>query len=185
MTTPDQNKLPRFQAVILAYLDAAYNYAYWLTGDTHNAEDLTQEACMRAFAAFDNFKEHNPKAWLLTIVRNTFLSQSKVSRKIGQVIYIDEAGFKDQTASALHNPNTPEKILLKDLDIGLIRQCIDELAHEFREVIILRELEGFSYNEISQILECPIGTVMSRLSRARGQLKSKLATKDQFREGRA
>ena len=173
MTTPE-NKTLLFQETILVHLDSAYNYAHWLARNPHDAEDLTQEACARAYAAFDNFTQTNPKSWLLTIVRHTFLNQKQKEQRQGEVVYLDSATPLTVVPDALQDTSTPEKELLRQHDAKLVHAAINSLNTEFREIIILRELEGFSYNEISAITDCALGTVMSRLSRARGQLKSKL-----------
>jgi RNA polymerase sigma-70 factor (ECF subfamily) len=180
----EQEKRARqFQNSILVYLDAAYNYARWLTGNSHDAEDLTQDACARAYAAFGSFRHKNPKSWLLTIVRNTFLTH-KQKAKQAEVIYLDSATQHGHPV-ALQEIDTPEAILLRNNDARLIQQAISQLDIEFREMIILRELEGLNYREIATITDCPLGTVMSRLSRARKQLKSILNLSIEYQEGGA
>jgi len=174
MKKRSDNKTRLFHDTILVYLDSAYNYAHWLSRNPHDAEDLTQEACTRAYAAFDKFKPNNPKSWLLTIVRHTFLNQKQKEQRRGEVVYLDSISPLTTTPTALQDNHTPEKELLRQHDAKLVHTAINELNIEFREIIILRELEGLSYNEISAITDCALGTVMSRLSRARNQLKSKL-----------
>jgi RNA polymerase sigma-70 factor (ECF subfamily) len=178
----EEQQLAEFNAVIMPHLDAAYNYARWLTRDAHDAEDLTQEACVRAFANFQQFKKQYPKAWLLTILRHTFLNQAKQKQRRGEVVYLDSLSHKDSEPAELNDAETPERILLRHANAELLRTCIDRLADEHREIIILRELEGLSYHEIAQIADCPMGTVMSRLSRARTQLKSMLVSMGCSRE---
>ncbi len=168
------NKL--FQETILVHLDSAYNYARWLCRDAHDAEDLTQEAFTRAFTAFKSFKHANPKSWLLTIVRHTFLNLKQKEQRQGDVIYLDATFQHENILNELSDPVTPEKNLLRQHESELIHKAINELTTEFREIIVLRELEGFSYNEIALITDCALGTVMSRLSRARNQLKSILTS---------
>jgi len=164
-------KINEFNSLIMPHLNAAYNYAYWLTHNAQNAEDLTQEAFARALAAFDGFRKQQPKAWLMTILRNTFINQINKQKRRGEVIYLDTIQPDCHSSENLTNTNTPEQEILRNSDIKLVRVCINLLAGEYQEVIMLRELEGFSYDEISQILDCPLGTVMSRLSRARKCLK--------------
>ena len=171
-----------FKALILPHMSAAYNYAYWLTRNPQSAEDLTQETFMRALSAFDRFRHCQPRAWLMTIVRNTYYNQQQMYRRRGEVVYLDNVHNKDDHANRLVCMQTPEQEILRNTDIDLVRDCINRLTDEHREVIMLRELEGCSYDEMSQILVCPLGTVMSRLSRARKQLKS-LLLKQGYRQG--
>ena len=161
----------RFTEVILPHLDAAYNYALCLTRNRHDAEDLTQESFSRAFAAFARFKDTHPRAWLLTIVRHTFFNQQQQNKRRGEVIYLDSYSDHAQKHTTLHSHDTPEQHLLRQADKDALLRALDILSPEFREIIILRELEGFSYDELAQILDCAIGTVMSRLARAREKLR--------------
>ena len=164
-------ELLAFEQNILVHLSAAYNYAHWLTRNSHDAEDLTQEACTRAFAAFENFERQNAKAWLLTIIRHTFLNQNDKEKHKGEVIYLDTLPLAGMPPEPLQNHDSPERILLRDFDKQSIHRAIDQLAPKFREVIVLRVLEELSYHDIARITDCAMGTVMSRLSRARDQLK--------------
>lgn len=164
----------RFQEVILPHLDAAYNYALWLSRNRHDAEDLTQEAFSRALAAFAGFKHTNPRAWLLTIVRHTFFNQQQQNKRRGEVIYLDSHSAHATEHAAFHSHDTPEQQLMREADKDALHQALAGLSAEFREIIILRELEGFSYDEIAQIVDCAIGTVMSRLARAREKLRTLL-----------
>lgn len=161
-----ERKTSEFKIIILPHLNAAYNYAYWLTRNSQNAEDLTQEAFTRALAAFEGFRKQQPKAWLMTIVRNTFINQKKKQQRRGEVVYLDTVQQDSGQADSLCNSQTPEREIMRNLDINLVRRCIGLLSDEHQEIIMLRELEGFNYDEISQIIGCPLGTVMSRLSRA-------------------
>ena len=165
------HKNTEFKALIMPHLTSVYNYAYWLTHNAQNAEDLTQEAFTRALAAFDGFRKQHPKAWLMTIVRNAFFNQQKKLKRRGEVIYLDNLQEDDCHSDALMSMRTPEQQVSSNFDVELVRTCISYLSSEHREVIMLREIEGFSYDEMSQILGCPSGTVMSRLSRARKQFK--------------
>jgi RNA polymerase sigma-70 factor (ECF subfamily) len=166
-----KNNTKRFQKVILPHLDAAYNYALWLSRNRHDAEDLTQEACTRALAAFARFKHTNPRAWLLTIVRHTFFSQQQQTKQRGEVVYLDSFSEHINEHTALHTHDTPEQHLIRQAEKAALLSAMNKLSPEFREIIVLRELEGFSYDELAQILDCAIGTVMSRLARARDKLR--------------
>lgn len=170
------SKIRLFQSVILVHLDSAYNYAYWLTRDPHDAEDLTQEACTRAYTAFDDFEKTNAKAWLMTIIRHAFLNQKQKEQRHGEVVYLDSHIHAVATPQALRDLDTPERLLFRQRNAEELQAAINQLSDEYREVIILREMEGLSYNEISTVTDCAIGTVMSRLSRAREQLKNKLSS---------
>jgi len=170
-----------FKTLIMPHLTAAYNYAYWLTSNAQNAEDLTQEAFTRALAAFGRFRKQHPKAWLMTIVRNAFYNQQQQLKRRGEVVYLDNFHEDDCHSDELMSSQTPEQQVSRNLDVELVRTCINYLSREHREVIMLREIEGFSYEEMSKILECPLGTVMSRLSRARNRLK-KLIQKQGYRQ---
>lgn len=185
MATKRTEKLTEFQQVILIYLDAAYNYAYWLTRNSHDAEDLTQEACTRAFAAFERFERQNPKAWLMTIVRHTFLNQRARELSSAEIIYLDTVNPAAATHEMLYTNDGPEQRLQRQHDQKLIHVAIAQLAPEFREVIILRELEELSYNDIAAITQCAMGTVMSRLSRARQQLKTIIRSSAEQQESQA
>ena len=172
MSNEQTKKLAAFHQIILVHLDAAYNYAHWLTRNAHDAQDLSQEACTRAFAAFDKFERQNAKAWLMTIVRHTFFNQRDKDKRAGEVIYLDSLPQNSTTPMTLQTHDSPEQILLRQHDSQVILTAINQLAPDFREVIILRELEDLSYNDIAVITQSAMGTVMSRLSRARNQLKT-------------
>lgn len=164
----------RFQQIILVHLDAAYNYAYYLTRHQQDAEDLVQESCRRAFAAFDRFEQTHPKSWLLTIIRHTFLNQKIKEQKRGEVIYLDNTHLEINTPDKLKDNGTPEQMMMQSNDAQYLHHVVASLPDDYREVIILRELEELSYADIAKIMDCAIGTVMSRLSRARLQLKKSL-----------
>ena len=151
-------------------MNAAYNLARWLTHNHHDAEDLVQESFMRAFKYFSGFRGGDSRAWVLTIVRNTtytWLRQNRMKEP--------ETAFDEEVHGPAGDETNPETIVLKSLDAELLRSALEELPVEFREALVLRELEGFSYKEIAQIANIPMGTVMSRLARARKQLEQKLA----------
>jgi len=161
-----KEKLSRFEEQISPHLKSAYNFARWLTRSHEDAEDVVQEAFLRAFAAFESFRGQDAKPWLLTIVRNTSMTWLKRNRNAGGTIGFEEAP-KDPSE---HSPN-PEELLLISCDREQVRQALKQLPSDFREAIVLREMEGLAYKEISTTLGIPIGTVMSRLSRGRDWLK--------------
>jgi RNA polymerase sigma-70 factor (ECF subfamily) len=160
----------RFQRTVLPHLDAAYNLARWLTRNDHDAEDVVQEAYLRAFQFFGSFHGTDGRAWLLTIVRNTCYTWLEHNRSRAGVTPFDE-----ESHGATDVATSPEALLLRGEDKQLVRQAVEALPAEFREAIVLRELEGFSYKEIAGILGIPLGTVMSRLARARERLQQALA----------
>ncbi len=165
----DQSKLARFEQSILPHMDAAYNLAHWLTRNEHDAEDMVQEAYLRAYKFFDAFRGVDGRAWLLTIVRNTCYTwlQQNHSRDLA-------TPFDEDIHSVESDASNPATLMLQSADHQILRQALDELPVEFREVVVLRDLEGFSYKEIADIANIPPGTVMSRLARARERLKQLL-----------
>jgi len=165
-----QQKADRFQKAISPHLGAAYNYARWLTRGHQDAEDIVQEACVRAFEYFETFRGENLRAWLLTIVRNTCFSWFKSGASKEIPMEIDDGMFDQELASP-----DPHMLLTAHLDTSRLKAGIESLPIEFREVIVLRELEDLSYKEISEIAKIPIGTVMSRLARARIKLQEILS----------
>jgi RNA polymerase sigma-70 factor (ECF subfamily) len=150
----------------MPHLDAAYNLAHWLIRNTSDAEDVVQEAFLRAFKFLDGFHGGNGRAWLLTIVRNASYDWLRANRKNDETVEFDEE---------LHGPeeilSESEATMMRTTQQQVVRQAIEELPVGFREVTILRELEGASYKEIAEIIQVPVGTVMSRLARARNQLQ--------------
>lgn len=166
---PDQNDMRAFDQAVLPHLDAAYNLARWLTRNNQDAEDVTQEACLRAFKYWKGFSGRDSRSWLLAIVRNTFYSWLR--QRSDQPV-LTEDGEMDDTAGS--SPD-PESALIRNVDRNMLRAALEDLAVEFREAIVLREMEGLSYKEIADIAGIPIGTVMSRLARARKQLQIYLA----------
>ncbi len=151
-----------FEQAVLPHLDAAYNLARWLTRNDHDAEDVAQEACLRAMRFFDGFRGGAVRPWLLTIVRNTYLTWLQKS-KVKEMTPL-EYDVESKAAN-------PEELLLERVDGQALRQALDALPAEYREVLVLRELEELSYKEIAEIAGIPIGTVMSRLARARRRLQ--------------
>jgi RNA polymerase sigma factor (sigma-70 family) len=166
---PEDDKLARFERIIVPHLDAAYNLARWLTGRDHDAEDVVQEAYLRAFQFFGSFHGMGGRAWLLTIVRNTCYTWLEHNRGRQPTKVFDEEKHSAATTAA-----SPESLLARKEDQQLVRQALEKLLPEFREVIVLRELEGLSYQEIAGIAAIPLGTVMSRLARARERLAESL-----------
>jgi len=157
-----------FNQAVLPHLDAAYNLARWLTRNDQDAEDIAQEACLRAFKYWRSFSGRDCRSWLLKIVRNTFYSWLR-QRSVQPVLTDDRQ--TDDTADDIPDP---ENALIQNADRDMLRAALEDLAVEFREAIVLRELEGLSYKEIADIAGVPIGTVMSRLARARKRLQSYL-----------
>lgn len=158
-----------FDADVLPHLDAAYNLARWLTRNKQDAEDVVQEAFLRSYRFFCGFRGGSARAWLLRIVRNTCYTLLRRNRPLPDIEF-DETAFVSNSLSA-----NPEKALLRNDTRKEIRVALEALPLGFREVLILRELEGMSYKEISEVMAIPPGTVMSRLSRARGELRHSLA----------
>ncbi len=163
----DPGKQAQFEQTVLTHLDAAYNLARWLTRDDRDAEDVVQEACLRAFQFFDGFHGGNSRAWLLTIVRHTCYTWLQKNRAHELAPFDEDLGAVDPEAG-------PEELVLHNADQQRLRQALEELPVEFREVMILRELEGMSYKEIASVVGVPLGTVMSRLARARKRLQQTL-----------
>ena len=156
-----------FEETVLPHLNAAFNYARWLTRNDGEAEDVVQDACVRAMRFFSSLRDDDARAWLFTIVRNTW--HSRVSRKanVAEGTRLDD-GQDQRPDSALD----PEERLLQQHTVALVRAALEQLPVDFREVIILREIEGLSYKEIAQVAGVPTGTVMSRLARARERLQT-------------
>lgn len=163
-------KLVLFERHIIPHLNAAYNLARWLTRNAHDAEDLVQEAYLRAFRSFDTFlgrdgEREDGRTWLLAVVRNTCFTWLK--KKGGQAM----VEFDERMHATAGESTDAEAALVKEADLGSLRDCLESLPLEFRETIVLRELEELSYKEISEIVRVPVGTVMSRLARARKRLQ--------------
>jgi RNA polymerase sigma-70 factor (ECF subfamily) len=167
----ESTELASFEAVILPHLDAAYTLARYLMRDPHDAEDAVQDACLRALRYFDTFRGGDARAWLLAIVRNRCLSLRDERRGRGDrsAVVFDETLHSDESGAESADAATLRMATREALDDALRR-----LPEEFREVIVLRELQEMSYREISEITGVPIGTVMSRLSRARLRLQHAL-----------
>lgn len=165
-----KTELARFEQTVLPHLDAAFNLARWLTGNDHDADDVVQETYLRALKFFSGFHGENARPWLLAIVRNTCYTWLRRNRMSDLTTELNESAEVVDAAA----PN-PESILLDAARTELVRRALDGLPVEFREIVILRELEGMSYKEIAEIASIPVGTVMSRLARARARLQKLLS----------
>jgi RNA polymerase sigma-70 factor (ECF subfamily) len=159
----------RFERTLLPHLDAAYNLARWLTRNDHDAEDLVQAAYLRALKSFGGFRGADGRAWLLAIVRNACYTWLEQKRARGPA-----TAFVEEIHGVESHTMDPEKLLLRAEDQELVRRTVEHLPLELRQVLILRELEGLSYKEIAAIVGIPMGTVMSRLARARERLHQRL-----------
>ena len=175
--TMNDRRLDGFERAVLPHLGAAYNLARWLTRNEADAEDVVQEACLRALRYFDGFSGGDKaKAWLLSIVRHACFTWLAKNRP-GEMRPLDDATSEALVAGGEEEPETPELHLLASDERALLDRLIAGLPPEFREVVILRELEELSYREIAEITALPIGTVMSRLSRARERLRAQWASR--------
>jgi RNA polymerase sigma-70 factor (ECF subfamily) len=165
----EQDKLARFEQSIMPHMNAAYNLARWLAGNDADAQDVVQEAYLRAFKFLGGFRGGDSRSWLLRIVRNAFYDWLKRNRR-------EDTGtsFDEELQSTGDETATPDTLLLEKADHELMRKAIEELPREFREILVLRELEGLSYKEIADVADVPLGTVMSRLARAREHLRTLL-----------
>jgi RNA polymerase sigma-70 factor (ECF subfamily) len=162
----ENSDLASFERSVLPHLPAAYNLARWLTRNQHDAEDVVQEAYLRAFRFFGGYRGGDTRAWLLAIVRNAYYTwaQRSHSRELATV--------DDDAIESIESPSLgPEARLLQTADRQRLRKALEQLPLEYREVIVLRELEELSYKEIAEIAGVPLGTVMSRLARARKRLQ--------------
>ena len=156
------------------HLDSAYNLARWITRDTRMAKDAVQDGCLRAFMAFDQMQGPNARAWFLAVIRNTCIDQLREQQNHAVEEEYDEQAHGSGVALDGRGAITPEEIAVRASDARWLRGCIDALPREYREVVVLRELEELSYKEISAIVDIPIGTVMSRLARGRDLLQQRM-----------
>jgi len=160
-----------FGQAALEHIDALYGYAMTLTRDTSEAEDLVQETYVRATAAANRPDTNsNLKGWLFVIMRNAWLNQLRHRTSGPRFVDLDanESSFTDV-------PENPHVVYLRKLETKEVREAIESLPDAYREIIVLRDIEGFTYQEIATVLDCPAGTVMSRLGRARGKLRKRLS----------
>lgn len=157
----------RFEQTVLPHLDAAFNLARWLLRNRADAEDAAQEALLRAYRFFPGYQGGDARAWLLRIVRNTCYSWLEKNRPMEAMEEFDEELHRS-------SPATPEALAIAGDNQEKLRRALESLPPRFREVIVLRELEGCSYREIAAITSIPIGTVMSALARARRRLQGSL-----------
>lgn len=167
----EHNHLPNFEQDVLPHLDAAYNLARWLTRNQQDAEDVVQEAYLRAFRFFPRFRGDDARAWLMKIVRNTCYTWLHANRPLQNATEFDENLFPPDSRDL-----NPEELAHQNDRGNLVRKALEKLPRNFREVLILREIEGMSYKEIADVTGMPAGTVMSTLSRARGRLRQALKT---------
>jgi RNA polymerase sigma-70 factor (ECF subfamily) len=166
----EKAELAQFEEAVVPHLGAAYNLARWLTGNDHDAEDVVQESYLRALKFFAGFRGGDSRPWLLTIVRNTCYTWLRRNRMDDVTTELDEDihGVDNTTSN-------PEAVLLAAARSDMVTRALEELPVALREIVILRELEGMSYQEIADVAAIPIGTVMSRLSRARSRLQKLLS----------
>jgi RNA polymerase sigma-70 factor (ECF subfamily) len=162
--------LASFEAAMLPHLDAAHSLARWLVRNQEDAQDVVQEAYMRAFRSFAGFRGGNGRAWLLTIVRNTSYTLLKKKGAVDT-----STSFDEEIHASAYESVSPAAVLERSEDAELIEAAMEELPAEFREILVLRHQEGLSYKEIAETARIPQGTVMSRLARARARLKECLA----------
>jgi len=158
-----------FEEVVLPHLDAAYNYARWLTRNDAEAEDVVQDACVRAMRFLPSLRDDDARPWLLAIVRNVWYSRA--ARRAGSP---ERLPFETATYDPPDRAPDPEARLLQQQSVGQVREALEQLPPDFREVVVLREFEEMSYKAIASVIGVPIGTVMSRLARARDRLSALL-----------
>jgi RNA polymerase sigma-70 factor (ECF subfamily) len=158
-----------FEQVAMPHLDAAFNLARWLVRNAHDAEDIVQETYLRAFKFFGGYQGGDSRAWILKIVRNTSYSFLEKNRPADLGVEFDEKIHTEGT----ERPDA-ETVLLKSVESRMLREALEELPVNFREILVLRELEGMSYKDIADVMGVPIGTVMSGLARGRAQLRERL-----------
>jgi RNA polymerase sigma-70 factor (ECF subfamily) len=172
------SKRARFEVSVGPYVNAAYNLARWLTRDPHDAEDVVQEALLRAFTFFDGFRGTDARAWMLKIVRNTCFTWLQANRP-SELVAVDRAEMNEFASNKYGGPeDDPEIQALRRATAAELHAALDRLPAHLREVLVLREMEEMSYKEIAAVIDAPIGTVMSRLSRSRADLRSALRRSD-------
>ena len=169
----EQDKQAEFEQAILPHLNAAYNLARWLMNNDQDAEDIVQESFLRAYKYFASYQGGNSRSWLLSIVRNTCYTWMRENQRQGVIVDLD-----DELSSTEFIMDNPEECLQIKADKQRVARALAKLPVGYRELIVLRELEALSYKEIALIIGVPMGTVMSRLARARDRLKAWLGQKD-------
>ena len=170
----DSDQRSQFSTVVTPHLSDAFTMALWLTGDRADAEDIVQEACLRAFRAIATYSGGSARAWVLTIVRNTAYSWLRKNRRAEFIavddLAADERELAERGANIYDLISDPESELIARADATRLRMAIERLPPKFREAIVLRDIQGLEYAEIAEVASIPLGTVMSRLARARRQL---------------
>lgn len=161
----------RFEAQVLPHLDAAYRFARWLGHSSNDAQDIVQEAMLRAYRGFEGLRGGDVKAWLLTIVRNCHATAYQQSRRRGAVAPLSERAEAAELQTLATAASDPEREAMEQDDQRTLERLLDRLSIEHREVLVLREIDEMSYREIAAVVGVPIGTVMSRLARARTMLR--------------
>jgi RNA polymerase sigma-70 factor (ECF subfamily) len=164
-----QRDVERFERIVVPHLDDAYTLARYLLRDEHDAQDVVQDAVLRALRYFDGYRDGDARAWLLTIVRNCCLTWQRRHRGDHLVV-----PFADEIAEQISDSHETDALAIQRSERAMIERAVATLPTEFREVIVLREVEGLSYKEISEVVGVPMGTVMSRIARARKRLASAL-----------
>ena len=167
----ERTRVADFEQIVVPHLNAAYNLARWIMNNDQDAEDMVQEAYLRAYKYYAGFQGANSRSWLLKIVRNTCYTWLRQNRSGDQTVELEDELYESENEAF-----DPEALSQHQANDQMVRQAMQELPAEFREIIILRELEEMSYKEIASIIGIPIGTVMSRLARAHQRLKQRLAT---------
>ncbi len=170
------SSLSRFERLALPHLEAAFNLAFWLSRSRPDAEDIVQEAYLRALRSFDGFRGDDIKPWLLAIVRNAAYRWLANRQRARNVVSLDEtlAGSRADAHEMASEEPSAEQLLVSAVERDYVLRALAELPPAFREVIVLREFEGLSYREIAEITGTPAGTVMSRLARGRSELRKVL-----------
>ena len=163
-----QRDVERFERIVLPHLDDAYTLARYLVRDEHDAQDVVQDAVLRALRYFEGYREGDARAWLLAIVRNCCMTWLRRDRGAKHVISLDA------DAPAVADPRETDARAIQRSERAALARALDALPDEFREVVVLREIQELSYKEISDVVGVPIGTVMSRLARGRKRLASAL-----------
>ena len=173
MNSPEANPVlaSSFEEIVLPHLDSAYRLARWLVGNEHDAEDVVQEACLRALRYFGSYSGGNSRAWFLRIVRNTCYGWHTHPQTAATDV------FDEDQHSETNLPMDPETLMLQAANVAMIEQAMRHLPERFRELLVLRELEGLSYRELADVLGIPIGSVMSGLSRARQAFRREIETR--------